>query len=223
MIRITTGKAQQKTVPKTRHWQVAASGPPNPKIFQIGFNRCGTSSLYNFFLDNNIRATHWHGGEIGLEIARNARIEQRLLGPYEDRFDAFTDMEEHHTQNFGPHHFKQLHKEHPTGFFILNTRPVDKWVKSRFNLHKGKFAQECSEALRLPPEQLEAFWIAEWHSHHQRVKEHFKDYTRFLVFDIETDDGNVLRDFLSAEYDLDPAHWGHHFPTPTVEPAEPAP
>ena len=34
------------------------------KIFQIGFNRCGTGSLYNFFKENGFISIHWDSGEI---------------------------------------------------------------------------------------------------------------------------------------------------------------
>ena len=188
------------------------------KIFQIGFNKCRTHSLHRFFLDNNIRSIHWARGEVALEIHRNCRLGRRLLGRFESRFDAFIDMEDHRTQTFGSRYFKQLHAEHPSAFFILNTRPVDKWLESRFGHHNGEFAKECATILRMNARQLVEFWRAEWYHHHEITKEYFKDYSRFLVFDIETDDGIVLQDFLKPEYDVDPSAWGHHFATELVFP-----
>ena len=186
------------------------------KIFQIGFNRCGTHSLHQFFLDNNIRSIHWARGQLALEINKNYRMGRRLLGPLESQFDAFSDMEDYPTQTFASQYFKQIHAEHPAGFFILNTRPVEKWLTSRFSLLDGQYARECSIILRLNEQQLVDFWRAEWHHHHKITKEYFKNNSRFLVFNIETDDGVVLRDFLKSEYDVDPSAWGHHFATESV-------
>ena len=38
------------------------------KIFQIGFNRCGTTSIYNFFNkceNKKLKCLHWEKGERG--------------------------------------------------------------------------------------------------------------------------------------------------------------
>jgi hypothetical protein len=192
--------------------------PSHNKIFQIGFNRCGTTSLHEFFLANNIRSVHWGRGEVALEIDRNRRLGRQLLGRFEPHFDAFTDMEEHHTQTYCAQFFQQLHKEHPDAYFILNTRPVDKWIASRFSLLGGSYARECAQILRLDGQQLIDFWKVEWHHHHKVVQEYFQNHSRFLVFNIETDDGEVLQTFLSPEYVTDPSTWGHHFPSEPVSP-----
>jgi hypothetical protein len=34
------------------------------KIFQIVFNRCGTSSLYHFFKNNGLVSIHWNKGNL---------------------------------------------------------------------------------------------------------------------------------------------------------------
>jgi len=40
------------------------------KIFQIGFNKCGTTSIHQFLLNNGIRSVHWEGGKIADEIIK---------------------------------------------------------------------------------------------------------------------------------------------------------
>jgi hypothetical protein len=109
-----------------------------------------------------------------------------------------------------------LHEEHPAAFFILNTRPVDKWIASRFSLLDGQYARECMQILRLSRQQLIDFWKAEWHHHHKITQKYFKGQARFLVFNIETDDGKLLQEFLSPEYTIDLSAWGHHFATEPI-------
>lgn len=69
-----------------------------PRVFQIGFNRCGTTSLLLFFRLNGYTAVHRRAGQharpgtlaVAMELARR---EDRPLLTYVGRFDLYTDME----------------------------------------------------------------------------------------------------------------------------------
>ena len=77
------------------------------KIFVIGFNKTGTCSVCELLRSLKIKASH------------NARIKVLdLLSEYE----AFTD---------GTHVrvFKQYYDKCPNSLFILNTRPISKWLQ----------------------------------------------------------------------------------------------
>jgi len=69
-----------------------------PKVFQIGFNRCGTTSILFFFRKNGYTAVHRRAGRFsragtlaaGIELARR---EGKPLLTFVGVFDVYTDME----------------------------------------------------------------------------------------------------------------------------------
>ena len=44
---------------------------PEPKIFQIGFNKCGTRSITQLFHDSNVRSIHWDEGRLAIKMKHN--------------------------------------------------------------------------------------------------------------------------------------------------------
>ena len=88
---------------------------PVPKVFCVGFNKTGTMTLHALFAEQlGLRAVHdpaWSDWSITRNTARL------------DRFDAFTDGE---CPSIGI-----LDALYPDARFILNTRPLRKWVLSR--------------------------------------------------------------------------------------------
>ncbi len=132
-------------------------------IFQIGFNRCGTSSLAHFFEQNGYKAAHWQNGTIavGMELAR---VENKPLLTYCNEFDIYTDLEkvnmwrlpklkwrypifrkylnrtdvdiENKPPIYAYKYFKTLEKQYPNSKFILNAREKEDWIRSRLNLNK---------------------------------------------------------------------------------------
>ena len=86
------------------------------KIFCVGFNKTGTSTLDALFKEqlgynsvhNNTEWTYW-----------TFSAQDRRLNDY----DAFSDGESAFIAN--------LKKRYPDAYFILNTRPLKSWVSSR--------------------------------------------------------------------------------------------
>ena len=81
------------------------------KIFCIGFNKTGTSSMHQLFLDLGLRS--YHG------IYSHFPIEDPIFG----RFECFSDGNEHP--------FEQLDQTYPGSRFIVTTRALDDWLVSR--------------------------------------------------------------------------------------------
>ena len=61
------------------------------KIFVVGPNKCGTISLHNFFLQNNLKSVHWKKGNIALKILSNISANLDPLSEL-DEYDCFLDM-----------------------------------------------------------------------------------------------------------------------------------
>ena len=61
------------------------------KIFQIGFNKCGTRTIHRYLARNGVRSLHWDAGRLAKRMYANLAEGRELLAGYEE-FDAFTDM-----------------------------------------------------------------------------------------------------------------------------------
>lgn len=160
------------------------------KIFQIGFNRCGTRTIARYFRANGLKVVHWDKGRLARSMFENWQLGLPLLRRYPER-DVFTDME-----SAGPDRILEAYKlfpwlafEHPDAVFILNTRNVDRWIASRFSHGDGFYAGYWRKALSIDSDaKLEKVWRRQWAAHHEAVETFFADGRyRFFRFDIETD------------------------------------
>lgn len=195
-----------------------------PFFIQIGFNKCATSALAKLFLKGGYKALH-SGGRIWrlngvasiTEMHPQSRIAENIdagrppLAGLED-FDAFFDMlspddpwplREHHKE------FERFAEAYPNAKFLLNTRNVEDWLRSRFRHDDGAFGQHAMDQTGLDRHGVEAMWRADYETHHARVRAYFKDTPgRCLEFDIDSDDVTDLIGFAAPAFTLDPAHWG---------------
>lgn len=201
------------------------------KIFQIGFNKCGTTSLYRLFKETatpRVNAIHWHEGRLAYTIKQNIDCGIPALSSYE-HISFFSDMEclyidstSNEVKLLFAHleFFDVLDRHYPGSKFILNTRPLDSWLLSRLRHVVGwePIRDGCAVRMkeRIPYERLsiEAYglssreelvnkWRDDWHRHHQAVFQHFAGRSRdLLVFDIERDPLTKLKDFF-APYGLE--------------------
>ena len=208
----------------------------SPRIFQIGFNRCGTTTIHHFFEDNGLRSIHWARGSIAAGIEA-ARIEGKPLLHYVDGYQVYCDMEfmrEDHAEGYTSRrpftklyenlgeariekpiyafeYFRELDQQYPGSRFILNTRDIDKWIMSRMNfLHLGYFFCMHGDNFHDSQTELEKCWKNHWHTHLESVREYFSGRPEALLeFDIEKDDLNKIISFFS-NCDLDSSKWGWH-------------
>ena len=181
------------------------NGLPRMKIFQIGFNKCGTSTLHRYLRANGVKSIHWDEGRIAQRMFANLANGDNLLTGYEC-FDAFTDMEyldRAGTYLEGYKLFPYLAEQYPGAVFILNTRDREAWIRSRF-AWRGDYADRHRSHFNVnSDEQLTNLWRAEWDRHHRRVIDYFAGRScRFFVCRIETDLPHLLNEKL-PEYRLD--------------------
>lgn len=174
-------------------------------IFQIGFNKCGTRSLFHFFKDNGIPSVHYDGGKIAQSMFLNDQLGKRLISPRYNKISFFSDMENvskaSSPQYVAQDLFKKLAKQYPNAYFLLNTRNRDNWIKSRINHGNGSYLKEIAEKNISSEEEVVADWMDEWDDHHGNVRDFFKDQpNRLIEYNIENEDiGKIIKFFNQKE------------------------
>jgi hypothetical protein len=178
------------------------------KIFQIGFNRCGTVSLWQYFKSCGIPAVHWERGDLARSIYFQHTWNTKLLDNYRDTM-FFSDMESDVIINGKPSwiyahvdYYKLLDQQYPGSKFILNTRNVDDWIKSRswFEINPGAPKTEYLEYAKLihntDTDGIYKIWTKQWNDHHADVINYFKNRPEdLLIYDIDTDNTSKLINF----------------------------
>ena len=176
------------------------------KIFCVGFNKTGTTTLHRVFADqlqyrsaHNPKWTDW-------SIARNR---EEL-----DRHDVFSDG--------GCPSIRNLDELYPDARFILNTRPLLQWVLSRHKaLKRSRVAVQWVLRRYLPlgflagpinrwllddrPQALMR-WVRIRNSFHAHVIRYFEHHEgKLLILNIEDPEApTALANFLGVDQALDP-------------------
>lgn len=185
------------------------------KIFQIGFDKCGTSTLYNFFKQNGISSIHYDNVELAKIMLSNYQQNKKLLHGKYANITAFFDMEHVNLENsisIPLTLFKELDQQYPGSKFILNTRNKQAWIRSRARHPHGKQYYLLGEAEKyhLTPEQIMQKWSLEWDQHHAAVLGYFKNRPQdLLVFYIDTDRPEKLVEFFKDNFRLNPSFYTH--------------
>jgi len=173
----------------------------HPKVFCVGFNKTGTSTLHRIFRDQlGYRSAHkplwtdWSTTKDRLRL---------------DQFDVFSDG--------GCASIKNLDDLYPEALFILNTRPLKNWVLSRHkaversqrivhwaltkHVSLGFVAWMINRWVLDNREEAVMRWIRIRNSYHEHVIRHFSDRNgKLLVIDIEEADfAAQLAGFLGSE------------------------
>ena len=161
------------------------------KIFVIGFNKTGTVSLWYLFRRiNNLKVSH---------------VDTPVMEII-DKYDAFTDGD--HQQ------FTDYYNKYPDSLFILNTRPIQKWLISRYT-HGSR---DCRESWCWPiSEELTNLWIKERENHYNNVLNFFMDKPKqLLIVNIEKPKwGNVVLQFINKpSQELINIHF---YPSPKID------
>ena len=167
-----------------------------PRYFQIGFKKCGTTAIAEFFNRSGIPCVHWDGGRLARTMRANMRASNRILEGYE-QYRAFTNMDYVAPDDCfeGFRHYGKIMEDYPEARFILNTRDRENWVRSmlthgslagplRTRFHEWRYGTS-------DPERLAEIWRGEWEEHHFRVVDEIPR-DRLLVFDIENDSAERL-------------------------------
>jgi hypothetical protein len=160
------------------------------KIFCIGLNKTGTSSLHRAFEILGFSSVHHVSKEGYLQVIMHEnKLNNKKLLTGIDHYDAYSDWAMTNTKHF----FKTLDKEYPGSKFIYNTRPVDDWIKSRTahvksfdNLEKLQKEQPENNWFNLRTD----IWKQEFKEHEEDVTSYFKERKAdYLHFDVTNGSG----------------------------------
>jgi hypothetical protein len=195
----------------------------NPLFFQIGFNRCATTSLFRLFQKSGVKSIQFTGqkphhvaGIEPLKFNAQRKIRNNILhqkDPLDDLagIEAFFDMScmigNDIVENFKQ--FKVLYKYYPNAKYILNTRSKQSWIKSRIFHRKGYFLKFLAEAYGVTQVEIVQGWLNDFDTHHAEVRAFFADKPgAMLEFDVEKDDIEKLIAFAQPQLSLNLEKWG---------------
>lgn len=153
------------------------------KIFGIGLNKTGTTSLHGALERLGFRSLHWGGPEVR-RIVERARDEGRPLVEDLADYDAFSDIWALSEA------FALLDRQYPGSRFILTTRSLESWIDSRtrhvLRNREAKAANRYTgNFLEIEPDA----WRQQYVEHHERVQDYFRGRDNLLVMRITDGDG----------------------------------
>jgi hypothetical protein len=128
------------------------------KVYCIGLNKTGTTSLHIAFQKLGLKS--FHGGT------------------FDSRIDAFSDGRYYKN-------FEKLYYQTPNSLFILNTRDLKDWIVSRIkHCQKGHYTPGWENDSIHSPKRIKE-WVNERWQLYEKINEFFKDkQSRLLVFDV---------------------------------------
>jgi hypothetical protein len=182
-----------------------STDPARPRVFGIGLNKTGTSSLHTALTILGLESLHWGGPPIRRKVEAALAAGDPLLSGLDPTYDAFSDILALSTN------FALLDAQYPASRFVLTVRPVDEWVDSRRrhveNNVRRKAAGEYTGTFLEVDEEA---WRVEWHDHVRAVREYFADRSEFLELDLATTAGwEPLCDLLDVAVPSEPYPWAN--------------
>jgi len=146
------------------------------KIFCIGLNRTGTTSLHRALQIMGFKSVHYRceQGNIKDIVQANFKSHKMLLADIED-YDAYSDWNRSESNCL----FKVFDKQYPDSKFILTIRNLKSWLKSR-----DSFVRKTIPDLDLLQKQNpqdpwyncdKKAWAKEWAEHVSDVSSYFKN------------------------------------------------
>ena len=172
------------------------------KIFCIGFNKTGTTSLHRYFGKLGFKSIHNTIWPLASQVAVRRKEARDVQSIFRDN-TCFSDGE------FPD--FQYLDQTYEDSVFILNTRNLRDWIHSRVKHALGPGLQPLH--VRFDHTQTDWFnreyyndeglvidkWIYERAYYHTAVRRYFSDRVDFLEIDVTTDQAwnTKIRDFLS--------------------------
>ena len=191
------------------------------RVFFIGYNRTATTSIHHLFQQGGYKS--WHclkqgGGHIGRQLMMNMKDDRPILEGLEEA-QVLSDLCFAKRGYFfeGTHAFKLLHHACPDSYFVLNTRSMDSWIKSRTKHKRGDFMTRAMKHYEVKTkEEVQQIWRDERNKWETKIRDYFSlvPNANFLEFNIETDDIDKLIDFVSPDFTVSKSNWGHKNKTP---------
>jgi Sulfotransferase domain len=176
------------------------------KIFGIGLNKTGTSTLHEALTILGYRSFHWGGPAAGALVGRALAAGEPLLSRLEAAeglIDSISDRVEVSTS------FDLADKQYPGSRFVLTVRDIDAWLASRRqhveNNQRRQAAGEYSGTfltVDLPG------WRAQYDTHVARVRAYFGARPDLLELDVTAGGGWApLCRFLGQDVPSTPFPW----------------
>lgn len=179
--------------------------PDRPRVFGIGLNKTGTSSLHAALTILGFESLHWGGPAIRREVEAAFEAGEPLLSGLDPSFDAFSDILALSTN------FALLDDQYPGSRFILTVRPVDDWIDSRrrhveTNVRRKAAGEYTGTFLVVD----EAAWRAECESHLRAVRRYFTGRPDYLELDLTATAGwQPLCSLLDVPIPIEPYPWAN--------------
>ncbi len=183
-----------------------------PKIFLIGFNKCGTTSLHKFFRNQGLKSAHcWLGMRyLALEAVSHTDVlnVRRVFSDWQV-FSDFTFLK-------GKHFVEPLdmypiwRQAFPDAYFILNDRPVEDWVKSRMFHKDGDFLRRFINHSGCGSIEAANQWREKFSAHRNDVLSFFHNDKRFCHFMLGEDSITKVVNFLCNDYKLNEEFFKEH-------------
>lgn len=158
----------------------------NGKVFCIGLNKTGTSSLHAAFRILGLKSVHYQD-ETGASI-KDVILDNFLAGRYIlqgiEGYDAYSDWDK------APHTidvFKEFDRQCPGSKFIVNTRELEAWLTSRErHVQRQQQEQRRHPDRDVPWLQVDREgWARQYRDHYAAVAAHFRERPDdVLVFDV---------------------------------------
>jgi len=153
--------------------------PGRPRVFGIGLNKTGTSSLHEALTVLGYRSLHW-GGPPTRRLVERAMAEGRpLLSDLDPGLEAFSDIEPLYRN------FELVDQQYPGSRFVLTVRPVEEWLESRRrHVERNRVRKAAGEYDGVFLEVDLDGWRAEFDEHCAAVRSYFAGRTDYLEIDL---------------------------------------
>jgi hypothetical protein len=183
----------------------AAVRADRPRIFGIGLNKTGTSSLDQALRILGFQSLHDGGPEVHAAVMRAVDAEIPLLAHLDPRYDAFSDI------GVLSRRFRMLDAQYPGSHFVLTVRPLDVWIDSRRRHVERNLARKAEGTYTGTFLVVdEPKWTAEWDLHMQRVHKYFATRANFIEVDLtKNPEWGPLCRFLGVAEPQTPFPWAN--------------
>jgi hypothetical protein len=174
-------------------------------VFLIGFNKTATRAFTTFFEENGMPSIHWDEDRLAQAMLSNVSEGRKVLDGYDSKFKFFSDFTTFtESQRIeGNAFFREMDRDYPGSFFILNNRNTSDWIRSRENHNGGDMIRKSMSYVgSKDPELIKSQWAREKEAHERKVREYFKGRSNFIEIDINSENiPEKLSKFLDMEFD----------------------
>lgn len=170
-------------------------------IFNIGFNRSGTTSLTDALNILGIPSIHFsvdgswwqknNDKELEVLIHKNKNQQLKYFHTLDHIYQGFSDFN-------GEMYYKKLYKQYPNSKFILTIRPPEDWIKSVVHMERlqKRFYSNTEQEYAVVKHKVDRYF-----KKRDEIRDFFKDKSnQYLEMDIcNGDDWKVLCKFLDRD------------------------